>query len=396
MEWLVERSLHKEIQVSFLPVGHTHFDPDQLASRIGEMLKHRDITTIDDLMHLLRNCYNPMPHVEFIHDVMDWRKLLNPENKPDFPIGTSMCRRARGLCTKSVAPEHQYFMPETSPLHWFIRCDRNGHVFLQTQHTVLTSLRSEAVYHWDTDAVRPAGRVCDPNASGLLPCDLTVAARIPLSQDRQTELRNALDGAKPRLMASEIAEFETIFNELCNPTPQDELPIPRHHWTFQAESEDHEGNGEALGPVRIRPYAIFNDQNDQNYAREQRQLKGHCENLVNVGNFLAYTTDYTADTPASARNEFWLGVVTDLDRESNLVEVRRYNTVTKLNATQGENAKYTPWPRSPKTEWIETSRALCQFVALTAKGRIVAKIRKRISNALELVAVEAAEELAGA
>jgi hypothetical protein len=35
VEWVVERSLHKEIHVSFLPVGHTHFDPDQLASRIG-------------------------------------------------------------------------------------------------------------------------------------------------------------------------------------------------------------------------------------------------------------------------------------------------------------------------------------------------------------------------
>ena len=392
LEWLVERRLHSEVDVSFLPVGHTHFDPDQLASRIGEALKHRDVTSIDDLIHLLSNCYTPSPHVEFIHDVLDWRKLVNPEGKADFPVGTAMCRRARGLCTKSRAPEHQYFMAETSPLHWFIRLDGNGHVFLQTRHTILTALRSEPVYHWDTDAIRPAARDCHKNASGLLPSDLTLAARVPLSQERRAVLRGALDGVKNRLKASEILEFETVFDELCNPTPVNELPLPDHHWTFQAERQNHQQNSEAAArPVRIRPYTVFDDQNDQNYARQQRKLKGHCENYVTIGNHLAYTTDYTVDFPTEQRNEFWLGVVTNVDNVDNLVEVRRYNTATPANATNGHNAKYKAWMERPLCEWIAASRALCQFLKLTDKKRITSKVRKRIANALCLVALEAEE-----
>ena len=391
VEWLVERSLHDEARVSFLPVGHTHFDPDQLASRISEFLKHRDVTSIDDLIRLLGQCYTPMPHVELIEDVLDWRKLINPENNRDFPIGTAMCRRARGICTKSVNPRHQYFMPETSPLHWFIRRDQDGHVFLQTQHTVLDDLRSQPVYHWDTEATRPSGRENNPRESGLLPSDLTLAARVPLTEDRKAELKKSLEGAKPRLTPVEIFEFDQIFEELCNPTPVDQIPLPEHHWTFRSE-QGEQPRAEELEPLRLRPISIFSDHNDEAFSREQRQKMGHCQNYILVGNYVAYTTDYTHDVPDEKRNEFWLGVVLEVDARANLILLRRYNTVTFRNATNGQNAKYKPWNQDPTREWIEASRALCQFTKLTDKGnRIRAKLRKRIKNALTLAETEARE-----
>jgi hypothetical protein len=39
--WLIERSVFKQIFVSFLPVGHTHFDAHQLASRTSVAVKNR-------------------------------------------------------------------------------------------------------------------------------------------------------------------------------------------------------------------------------------------------------------------------------------------------------------------------------------------------------------------
>ena len=200
IEWLVERLVHREAFVSFLPVGHTHFDPDQLASRIGELLKHRNVTSIHQLIELLGKCYTPKPTVELIDDVLDWRALLNPEDAADFPVGTSMCRRLRGCTTKSYPhPGANYYMAECSPLHWHIRRDNNGHVFMQTQHTVESQFWSEPVFHWDTPATRPAGRDCHENASGLLPSDLVLAPRRPISQERVEELTRSLAGARSRL-----------------------------------------------------------------------------------------------------------------------------------------------------------------------------------------------------
>ena len=81
LEWLVERVVVRKVECSFLPVGHTHFDPDQLASRIGEVLRNRDVTNMPDLVKLLKQCFSPAPHVEVIDDVMDWRGLINPETR---------------------------------------------------------------------------------------------------------------------------------------------------------------------------------------------------------------------------------------------------------------------------------------------------------------------------
>ena len=52
--WIIERGVFKEIFVSFLPVGHTHFDPDQFASCISVAVKDIDVTTIQQYVKMLR------------------------------------------------------------------------------------------------------------------------------------------------------------------------------------------------------------------------------------------------------------------------------------------------------------------------------------------------------
>ena len=55
--WMIERTVFRKIFVSFLPVGHTHFDPDQFASRISVAVKDMDITSIPKYVDILRKCY---------------------------------------------------------------------------------------------------------------------------------------------------------------------------------------------------------------------------------------------------------------------------------------------------------------------------------------------------
>jgi hypothetical protein len=79
LAWLVERGAFNQIFLSFLPVGHTHFINDQVASRVSLSTKHTDITSVEKLEEVLTNCYSPRPNVEWVEDVADVRGLFNPK-----------------------------------------------------------------------------------------------------------------------------------------------------------------------------------------------------------------------------------------------------------------------------------------------------------------------------
>lgn len=47
-----------QIEVSFLPVGHTHIDVDQMFSRLSVAIARRGAKTFQDLVKLIRQCYS--------------------------------------------------------------------------------------------------------------------------------------------------------------------------------------------------------------------------------------------------------------------------------------------------------------------------------------------------
>ena len=57
LELLVANGVFKEIQVSFLPIGHTHADIDQSFSAISSHLRQNNAITLDDMLFELRQCY---------------------------------------------------------------------------------------------------------------------------------------------------------------------------------------------------------------------------------------------------------------------------------------------------------------------------------------------------
>jgi hypothetical protein len=56
---LVERGVFVDIEISFFYKGHTHFGPDQVASRISLACKHNDIMTREDNFRVIQNSYTP-------------------------------------------------------------------------------------------------------------------------------------------------------------------------------------------------------------------------------------------------------------------------------------------------------------------------------------------------
>ena len=75
---LCERGLFpKGAHISFLPIGHTHNEMDQVASRISVPVRRKDIHSRLDLHKLLRTCY-PYVRIVFLTQIADTKGWLNP------------------------------------------------------------------------------------------------------------------------------------------------------------------------------------------------------------------------------------------------------------------------------------------------------------------------------
>ena len=84
MNWiasLTERGLFPDgIYVSFLPVGHTHNEVDQVASRISIAVRNRAIHTPEELLACLSEAFDDMT-VEIVQHVADTKGFLNPNGQ---------------------------------------------------------------------------------------------------------------------------------------------------------------------------------------------------------------------------------------------------------------------------------------------------------------------------
>jgi hypothetical protein len=88
--WLVERAVFKEIHLSYFHVGHTHFGPDQVASRISCCARCADIYTRLDNARILRDSYTPKLDFEHLDDVVNCQdlffgpKIVNPDTGKSY------------------------------------------------------------------------------------------------------------------------------------------------------------------------------------------------------------------------------------------------------------------------------------------------------------------------
>ena len=75
------RDVFQRIEVSFLPVGHTHEDIDQMFSRTAQHLKNIDIPTRFAFEKELQKCYkapdvHEATHVEHLDRIIDWSQWV--------------------------------------------------------------------------------------------------------------------------------------------------------------------------------------------------------------------------------------------------------------------------------------------------------------------------------
>ena len=75
LELLVKKGVFEELQISFLPIGHTHANIDQAFSSVATRLKLERAITDVELLNLLRNCYNPRAYAEAMEEMANFSGL---------------------------------------------------------------------------------------------------------------------------------------------------------------------------------------------------------------------------------------------------------------------------------------------------------------------------------
>ena len=400
--WLIERTLFKEIFVSFLPVGHTHFDPDQFASRISVAVKDIDVTTIEQYVDIVRHCYGAQPvDVSVIEDVLDHRELFNPKLDNAFPKSTARCNLLRGVGTKSLPnAESSWFMTPSTPLHWWLRLDLDQNVIIQTRHTVDDNLWSNQSYMWNTQSPRPEERQVVGQSSGLLATDLQLAPSRVLKDTRRLELSRALDRIRKRMKPDEWKQLIDLLKRVATPRQRRACPDAIIQFNGDNISLDDKPDDEEDAIIPVRQTSMWPNLSSQNAARTIRRANGFTANNLVVGHFVAYTCSYTEDFEESQKQECWLGCVKELakkdDENSNTVRIKRWHTnkLENISCPTGASPTYGPWAgnrKEPAEEWIDPERILFQFPKLTTQKRIAQNVRTRIQTALQLYKLNKAQ-----
>ena len=75
LELLVRKGVFREVHLSFLPIGHTHSDIDQAFSSVATRFRLERAITSQDMLELLRNCYNPRAHAEAMDKIANFSGL---------------------------------------------------------------------------------------------------------------------------------------------------------------------------------------------------------------------------------------------------------------------------------------------------------------------------------
>jgi hypothetical protein len=389
LAWLIERGIFDNVFVSFLPVGHTHFDCDALASRLSVAMKYNNVLDIDTLVELIKQCNSPAPAVEMIDVVIDMKELFNPGGVRQFPVASSRVRWMSGCCTKVFPPvSSRFFMQMTSPLHFWIRIDLTGKVFIQSKLTCDDAQWSMQHYPWTPTAPRPDDRPFKEGYSGLRPSDLRTAPQKFLSAKRATELEKSMPAVRHRLSQLQWDEVSRTYASLQVDSFLQFKDV-LNDGLFMGETDDPlerepvQSEEEVVG-MFLRPESrIFENTNRQAIDRENRKRRGRADTELIIGNLVAVTVNYEEQVPIESRNDFWVGKIVNLDHANRDLTISYYNTGTVRNVTNNR-AKYRAWTGAWPRDTMSIGRVLYTFDKFTPGMQIISHTRRAIRAAMDL------------
>jgi hypothetical protein len=105
---LVVQGYFKEVQLSFLIVGHMHEDIDQRFSIISNTLKRQDVDSLRQLLQLINegaSFTESFVNAKLLENVWDWKSFIIPYlmTKGDSFVGISLPHHMRFSMANGVA-----------------------------------------------------------------------------------------------------------------------------------------------------------------------------------------------------------------------------------------------------------------------------------------------------
>ncbi|XP_060561075.1 uncharacterized protein LOC132720867 [Ruditapes philippinarum] len=125
LAWLVKTGIFKKVKLSFLMVGHTHEDIDQVFSRISCHMKHVDAPTLPALLHAIGDSTTPSPQVVNLEGIYNYKATL--ENVRGMIEGISgphqfMIKKKEG---KVILHYKDWPIDKATDLRYYLREFRN-------------------------------------------------------------------------------------------------------------------------------------------------------------------------------------------------------------------------------------------------------------------------------
>ena len=159
------------------------------------------------------------------------------------------------------------------------------------------------------------------------------------------------------------------------------------HYTENDGVADTDSNSDPGKELEVPQRIVYDTVSEQRRQCAQRQRYGYSKNVVVVGGYVAYTTDYTAETLEEEKQDFWLGQVACVNARERTLSIVMYHTPKLRNGDLTKNArgaKYLKWRKRTAACDIPLARVLDVVKELTPGGFIPKRHVRYIMAAKQL------------
>lgn len=342
-EMLVALGVFETVEISFLPVGHTHTDIDQAFSAVSRRLRFVDSVTMADLISELKRCYSPKASAKQIFKVANFSGLCEKVNCLNAVKNFSKFRYFRFSRRERDEDEASFYSTEC-------------HVKIQSVEA-WSSLESVARFKGFLKSV--------PDLSLTPPTETS-------PPDNVTELNKCLNSMEERIRNSEkMNQLKALRDRVYS------RRVDCFHWNLQ---ECFEMNG-CYSKQRNGTSVTWKNEGDDDSSAEDLDYA--------VNSFVAVKTSRTD------LSKFWIALVLDVSERNalnqlNMLMIRwfssRGESSDEFTSSYEPSLVFDPQKRRhvPFHDEIETSTVLVYFSSLTSQGFLRESTRNAIRQTLDL------------
>ncbi len=395
-ECLVRWSVFQEVEVSFLPVGHTHEDIDQAFSTTSSRLKGKDAITLSDLHNELRNVYNKHTTVAHMRYIVNW---------------SGLCEREKVLTTVKNFSKYRYFS--------FRRLRGSGNELTQPSISCMVKVN----IHDDWEPLKPLFLVSVPDLINTPPTVISFSADSRLGKAK-SEFNKRLESEEERIrIPQKVGELKQLRDHIFRSRSE------RFHWNVSScielrhkrSLEGQSSSDSKVNNCTVKDYnsasrgrktdttdnagspseSIFkvdeinhNDTNDEEVDANFSTVEIEVDTIKNLhtggynyerGSFIAVLSE-TADQLPS----FWVGKVINAEPDVNGIvpnlTVQWYEAYSRSDKTLNKfSDKYAPSylergtsRERPWTNSIEATAVLINFSSLLKDRRLPCSVQKHL------------------